>query len=345
MPKVLLTGATGFVGSYIARLLLHKGYEVIATRRTSSPLHLVDEIKDKIKWIEASLGDILEIESAVIEADYIIHAAALVSFQPKDRMAMYTTNVAATHDLVNLALIHGTQKFIHISSIAALGRHKNSKLLDELVDWEDSPLNTNYAISKQLGEREVWRGHAEGLAVSVLCPSLVLGAGDWGKGTPAMFSNMHRGYPFYPTGSTGVVDVRDVAELTIKALESDTNGEKYIVSGENISYRKILDNIALAVGVKPPRFKLTSSLSSLVWRADALLAFITRKERLVSKETLASASRNASYDNSKSINTLGHIYRPIEDTIRLSGQLFKSSLSMSNSKGNKTAKEYGVLTF
>lgn len=330
MPKVFLTGATGFIGSYIARQLLNKGYEVSAIKRKSSKLNLVHDIHEKIRWTEADLGDIMDMETLVSEADYIIHAAALVSFQPKDRMTMYYTNVVATHDLVNLALIHGTKKFIHISSIAALGKHKNNVMLDENVEWQDSPDNTSYAISKQMGEREVWRGIAEGLAVSILNPSLVLGAGDWGKGTPAMFSKMSKGNPFYPKGATGVVDVRDVAEIAVKALEYETEGEKYIVSAENVSYRHILNKIARGIDVKLPQFRLTTLIAGLIWRADAVLSLITRNPRMITKENLAAASRTASYNNSKSIETFKHNYRSIDETIQLSGELYR----ISRQKGN-----------
>lgn len=278
-------------------------------------MDLVRDIQNQINWSTCDLQDIFELEDIIQNVDSVIHSAAVVSFQPKDAELMHQVNVVGTRDIINLSLEHKISRFVHISSIAALGRHKNDKAIDEEVEWQDSPYNTLYGISKQMAEREVWRGQAEGLEVCILNPSLILGAGYWDTGSPALFEQMHKGNPFYPTGSTGIVDVRDVAHLAILAMASDISGQRYIISSENISYRSILDNIATALHQKKPKIKLTKALIALLWRADAFLSLLSNRKRLATKETLASSSRNAQYIADKSIKTFNYSYITSNQTI------------------------------
>ena len=335
--KVLLTGATGFVGSYIARYLLIKGYHVFATKRASSRMDLVSDIQDNIIWTDCDLQDTIDLEAIIEQVDSVIHCAAVVSFQPKDADLMYEVNVTGTQDLVNLSLQHKISRFVHISSIAALGRHKNDKTIDEKVEWEDGPYNTQYGISKQMSEREVWRGQAEGMSVCILNPSLILGAGYWDTGTPALFQRVHNGNSFYTTGSTGAVDVRDVARLAVLAMTSDISGERYIVSSENISYRSILNKIAIKLHKKPPHRKLNKILRALLWRADALISTFSSKKRQATKETLAAASRQSRYVSDKSKKQFNYQYLPIDQTIT------DTAKALVDSKQNN--QNSGVLAF
>ena len=337
MDKVFLTGATGFVGSYIARYLIRQGYTVYATKRPSSRLDLVSDIQDKIIWSDCDLQDIIDIEEIIQKVDNVIHCAAVVSFQPKDIDLMHLVNVIGTGDLVNLSLQHKIKRFVHISSIAALGRHKNDKQIDEEVEWQDSPYNTQYGISKQMSEREVWRGQAEGMNVCILNPSLILGAGFWDAGTSVLFQRAYKGNPFYTTGSTGAVDVRDVAKLAVLAMASDISGERFIISSENLSYRSMLSTIAKNLNKKEPKIKLNKALRTLLCRADALIAALSSRKRQATKETLEASSRQSRYLSDKSKKLFNYHYLPIDQTIlETSKALIKSHQNNQNS---------GTLTF
>lgn len=336
MKKVFLTGATGFLGSYVARLLVKK-YQVIAIHRKSSRFDLVQDIKHKIEWIECDLEKILGLDEIFGNIDIVIHCAAVVSFLPQDRMLMQRINVEATRELVDLSLAQGVERFVHISSIAALGRHKNDEKIDEKAEWQDGPLNTYYGISKQMAEREVWRGSAEGLNMIILNPSLIMGAGYWAEGSPAIAKQLEKGLSFYPTGSTGLVDVRDVAELCVKAIDIRQNNLRIIASAGNRTYEEFMSSIATKFGKKKPSIPLNSLLVAIAWRAELFLSKLLRRKPLISKDSLMAASKNGLYDNSLSKEKFNHDYRTIETTL--------NDLVVCYNKSKALGTKYGILPY
>ena len=335
MHKVLLTGATGFLGAYVARILVDKGYEIIATKRPSSRMGLVQEFMDKIEWVNCELSDFVALDELCKQVTAIIHCAAMVSFQPNAIKKMHKVNVQGTHELVNLALEHDIQKFVHISSIAAIGRSKNENHIDEKSAWEDHPNNSAYALTKHLSEQEVWRAHAEGLNVVILNPSLIIGAGYFDSGSPAIVARQAQGNPLYPTGATGFVDVRDVAKYTVKALESEYNGERYIISGENSSFKSFLEILCSEIGCKNPTLRLNNFWIQLLDKIDWLKSFILKSDRLVSKENLILANKSSEYNNSKSLDLCETGYISLNKTI--------ADLVKVHQNAVKQGKNYGIL--
>ena len=188
---ILVTGATGLVGSYVVRTLLAYGYDHISIiHRKESDMTLLGDAIDKVKKHETDLTDVLGLEDAFEGITHVIHCGALVSFDSRDKRTLAKTNIEGTANMVNLALENNVKKFIYIGSIAALGRNTNDDLINEDVKFEDSPSNSFYAITKNLGELEVWRGKAEGLDVKILVPGLILGSGFWKVGTNGFFNHV-----------------------------------------------------------------------------------------------------------------------------------------------------------
>lgn len=233
MEQILLTGANGLLGSQIAKRLIRKGYSVRAIKRNKSDLRLLGDDVQSIEWVEGDVRDIVSLEAAMIGVSTVIHCAAMISFVPEDAEVMMQVNAVGTANVVDAALHCGVKKLVHISSVAAFCRPKGVALIDEHLDIKDSKDNFNYFRSKFYGEREAWRGLAEGLDVVVLCPSTILGGGFWDMEPNKLFAQIHRGYPFYTTGVNGFVDVRDVADVALLVLDKGISGEKFIVSSEN----------------------------------------------------------------------------------------------------------------
>ena len=173
MPKkIFVTGGTGFVGSHILRYLVRDhSYEIRALKRKGSPMNLVREVQDKIKWIDGDLLDSVSLEDAMQDVDEVYHCGALITFDPAQFDRMHRVNQEGTSNIVNIALDFGIKKLVHLSSIAALGRYKHILHYDESTKWDRSPLNSQYAISKHMGEQEVWRGIAEGLNAAIINPN------------------------------------------------------------------------------------------------------------------------------------------------------------------------------
>jgi len=173
--KILVTGGTGFVGAHILSALYHAGYTKLWTnKRKNSQLTLIEMLETPVQVVEANLNDLTAMTDLIKEVEYVIHAAAMVSFVSSDKNEMFRTNVEGTADVVNISLQEGIKKLVHISSVAAIGRTGKKEPTNENDKWVSARLNTNYARSKHLAEKEVWRGYQEGLPVVIFNPSLIL---------------------------------------------------------------------------------------------------------------------------------------------------------------------------
>ena len=313
---IFVTGGTGFLGSYLLRYLVKNGYQNIrALKRKNSSLALVEEIKDRINWIEGDLQDIVSLEIAMDGVHQVYHCGAMISFNKKEVKKMMRINVEGTANIVNIALDFGIEKLVHMSSIAALGRIKGQESVNENTAWQRDNANSNYSISKYLGEQEVWRGIAEGLPAAILNPSVIIGSGFWEVGTSQMFQEVWRGLKFYPTGSSGFVDVRDVAKLAIKLMESEYLGERFVVNNKNLFYKDFFTQIAHKLDIAPPSVKVTSLMSGLAWRLDWLRSKLTGTPHLITKETANLVSNTFYYENQKSIEAFDYQYIPIDTTL------------------------------
>ncbi len=312
---VLVTGATGFVGSYLLRLLLKKGWKVRALRRKHSPMALVADIADQVEWREADVTDIGALEDAFEGVTHVCHCAALVSFHPKDADKMMKINVEGTANIVNLCLDFGVKRLIHVSSIAALGRTPKRKHLDETSKWVESSHNSRYAISKFRAEMEVQRGVAEGLSAAMVNPSVVVGSKDWEEGMSGFFKKIDQGLKFCPSGGSGFVDVRDVVRFMVHLLESDHNGERYILNVDNLSHRAFFEMIAGELGVKPPPITVGPLLAEVAWRVEWLKEKILGATPMVTRESAHANVTHYTYGNEKSLAVFGFTYTPFAQTV------------------------------
>ena len=315
--SILVTGGTGFLGSYLLRYLTRNGYTRIkALKRPNSPMDLVAPVSNRIEWVECDLLDVPYLEDVMEGVDQLYHCAAMISFYPSERKRMLRTNVEGTANVVNAALNQGVGRMVHVSSIAALGRIKNKKIVTEQAKWERSKLNTTYSLSKYLSENEVWRGIAEGLTAAIVNPSIILGSGFWhGGGPQAFFRLAGRGFPYYPIGTNGFVDVRDVARFMILLMESDIAGERYILNSDNWTYQNLLTSIARAQGQKPPKIKVTPLIQQVAWRLEWIRQKLTGARPVITRETARTASSSFHYVNQKSREAFDFEYLPLIDTI------------------------------
>lgn len=314
--QIFVTGGTGLVGSYLLRYLVQEGYTHIrALHRPGSRFDLLNDITEKIEWVEGDILDALLLEDALEDAHQVYHCAAVVSFDPRDREQMLRVNVEGTSNVVNAALYQGIDKLVHVSSIATLGRSRDGLTLDESNKWVRSRFNTRYAISKFQAEQEVWRGIAEGLRAAIVNPAIILGSGRWDEGSLKLYELAWNAYPFYTKGGTGFVDVRDVARFMIRLMQSDIHNERFILSAENRSYREVVTGIARRLGTQPPAYLLPDWLRAIAWRAEWLAARLTGRRPLITRETASNAARTFYFDNSRSRNALDFSYLPLERTL------------------------------
>jgi dihydroflavonol-4-reductase len=315
--KVLVTGGTGFLGAYILKELVEKGYQVRAIRRNSKlPSFISATVFEKVEWINGDLLNIPLLESAMANTDTVVHAAAKISFSANDRDELFKTNVEGTANIVNAALLNNVKRLVYVSSVAALGRTGNGDTVNEEKKWEDSKLNTNYAISKYYAEMEVWRGMGEGLPIIVVNPSTILGYGDWNTGSCAIFKNVFHEFSWYTNGVNGFVDVEDAAHATVLLMESSIENQRFILNGDNWSFRHLFNTIADSFGKKHPVKEATPFLAEVAWRMEKIKALFTGKSPLLTRESARVAQTKTYFDASKVLKALpGFQFTPLQQTI------------------------------
>lgn len=321
--KIFVTGGTGLVGSHLLRYLVAKGHtNIFALHRTSSDMSLVEDLKEKVHWVEGDILDVMTLEQVMQDATKVYHCAAIVSFDPREYSIMNQINVQGTSNMVNVALHLGVEKFLHVSSIAALGRSETLQVADEKTEWQHSPWNTQYAITKYKSEMEVWRAASEGLSVAIVNPSVIFGLGFWHKGTGRFFKIVDEGLRFYPTGSTGFVTADDVVKYMYALMESDITNQRFILNGQNLTYRTVFNSIADLIQKPRPSIKVTPLLKALAWRVEKVKSILTGSSPKVTRETAHNSSTDIQYSNQKSIDTFGISYQDVIDCIQVMGQAY-----------------------
>lgn len=326
---VFVTGGTGFLGSYILRELVSKGYQVRALRRgNKEPNWIPRDILDKVEWVEGDVLDVVSLADGMEGADYVIHSAAVVSFFKKERSMMYQVNVDGTANVVNTALELGIKKFVHISSVAALGRKENGNHVNEDTKWEESRLNTHYAKSKFKAELEAWRGSGEGLPTVILNPSTILGYGDWHSSSCAIFRSAFDEFPWYTPGINGFVDVEDVARAAVALMESPISEKRFVVCGDNWPFRQLFDTMADGFGKKRPHRATSPLLVSIAWRMEKIKSLFTGKKPLLTRESARVAQSRTFFEHDRILAALpGFQFTPLVVTIRNACVKYQADLS------------------
>jgi dihydroflavonol-4-reductase len=315
--NTLITGATGLIGSVLTRRLLAEGEEVRIFRRPTSNLDLLGQAKFQV---EHAFGDITDPEAVARAMDgvrFVYHTAGFIGMDGRrDRERLHEVNVAGTAHVVNAALAAGVERLVHTSSIAALGRPQDpAEPVDETMEFSTHPAPSSYAKSKYAGELEVHRGIAEGLDAVIVNPSLVFGLTHPGENTRAIIEKVRDGrLPAIPPGSTSVVDVEDVVTGHLHALHRGETGERYILGGENLSWRAIIGHLADALGVQPPRWVVPAGLLRAAAVAVEGVSLITGLALPLTREMARTAGNTYRYSNAKAVEKLGSSFRPFRQT-------------------------------
>jgi len=313
---ILVTGATGFVGSVLALQLVQQNISIRCIKRSTSVVpgmllpyaHLID-------WREADILDNPALEDAFDGVTQVYHCAAWVSFKEADKDPMIHTNVTGTANVVNLCM-ENDARLLHVSSIAAIGQAKKGMLITEKNHIEETPVDNVYSISKLESEMEVWRGVAEGLDAVIVNPSVIIGALAGSEGSGKIFETIRGGIKYYSRGSCGLVDVEDVAKCSIALMNSDITAERYIITAENWTYKDMFETTARCFNVKPPTAEAKPWMLEVAWRGAAFIAAIIGKDPALDKIAARAGSVEQNYDNSKIKKTIDIEFKPIAQTIQ-----------------------------
>lgn len=333
---VLVTGANGFLGSYLTRLLVKENNRVRILIRKNSCLDLLQDVLDQVEIAYGDILDIPSLEAAFEGVEEVYHTAAIISFESGNKETLLKTNIEGTANIVNFCLSYSVRKLIHTSSVAALGIEPFGGVITEKTKWTKLG-STAYGQSKYYAELEVYRGIAEGLNACIVNPAMIFGGGYWDSGLGSLVDEVYQGYGFYTPGSNGVVDVRDVAQAMLKLMKSPISGEQFILISDNASFKSVMTDLAGFMKVPPPRFQASPWLVYLVCAWEWLKSKIGQKKALISRETAQYTLKNYTYSSEKIQKALDFHFTPFSKTLEDTAQAYLQAKA--------AGKNYQVIQF
>ncbi len=334
---ILVTGATGLVGSHLLFELCQKEEKIRAIYRDESRRERVkhifsyysensEELFSKIEWIRVNLLDKEDLKTELKNVTQVYHCAAIVSFNPQKKEETIRLNVEMTKNIIEVALENSIFDFCHVSSVATLGKFSKDGVINETIKFDSSEASSAYSIGKYMAEELVLEAQKKGLKPLIVKPSVIIGPGWWDEGSGKFYSVINKSLPYYTTGTTGFVDVRDVAKAMVLLMEKNIRCDDFLISAQNISYRDFFSKIARSIDKKPPQIKITPFVSQLVWPIAELIAIIFGKEPVLNRYTARTSQKKNQFSSEKLTKTLDFKFRNVDSSIHEFGKLFLNDL-------------------
>ena len=337
MLMILVTGGTGLVGSHLLYKLTLNEEKIIAIYRNIETLERVKNVFgyytddttilfNKIEWIQADITDIPALEIAFQGITNVYHCAANLSFNTKNYEASKATNVIGTANIVNFCLSEKIEKLCYVSSVATLGED-TIKPITETTHWNpENNKNNIYAITKYNAELEVWRGTQEGLNAVIVNPGVIMGAGFWNNGTGEIFSKIANGFGYYTSGSVGIIDVNDVADVMINLMHTNIKNEKFILISENISYQKLVSEINQHLNPNQKLTELKKWQLVVFYQFEKIKYLFLKGDSSLSNVAINSSFKNLNYDASKIKKAISFKFTSVSNSIQQIAKQHQSDL-------------------
>jgi dihydroflavonol-4-reductase len=310
VPKTLVTGGSGFIGTHLVRALAKRGDELKLLARRSSSLEHLDGVE-----FERATGDITDrraVRRAMDGVERVFHVAGSTSMRWGDWDKVFDVNVTGTRIVMEEALQAGVERVVHTSSAGAIGPAKPGGTADETQAFTAGRLGIAYINSKHEAEVEAMRVAARGLPVVCVNPTFVLGPDDpSGTSNSLVRRVLLRQIPFYVDGGLNVVDVRDIAKGHLQADRKGRPGERYILGGRNFTLDRLFADVGRISGVPPPPIKVPAQLTTAFVAGARRAAFPVP----VSEDEIRSAAQWWTYRSTKAKKELGFKPRPHEETL------------------------------
>lgn len=317
--KVLVTGATGFLGGWLVRRLLEEGCDVRIIKRPNSSLEELEGLK-----LEIVAGDVTD-RASLIEAtkgvDTVFHLAGLIGYSRAQRSAMEKVNVDGTRNVIDACEINQVRKLVYLSSVVAIGAGFNKTPLNENSPYNVRHLHLGYFDTKHDAEVLVQDAvFAKRIDAVMINPSTIYGPADAKKGSRGVQLKVARGkFPLYPPGGVSIVSVEDVVDAVIAVWKKGRSAERYIVSGENLLLKDVFDMIAEFAGSKPPTIPLPRPAIFAIGKVGDFLEARGKKGPINSENAWTSVLYHW-FDSSKAQRELGLKPKPasyaIEQSVR-----------------------------
>lgn len=324
--KIFLTGATGFVGSHVARALAGQGAELrLLVRKTSNLANLGEMAATTVT------GDLLQPESlrsGVRGCDCVMHVAADYRLWVRDPKQMYAANVDGTRELLRIAREEGVRRVVYTSSVATMGFKTDGTIVDERTPVSLDDMVGHYKRSKFLAEQEALQAAAQGQQVMVLNPTTPIGAGDI-KPTPTgriVVDFLNKKFPAYVDTGLNLVDVEEVARAHVAALECGRPGERYILGGENLTLKQILDKMSAITGLPSPTMKVPHGVAMVfAFFDETITGRILGREPRATVEAVRMGKKKMFASSAKAVRELGFRQLPVYPALRAAIDWFRAN--------------------
>jgi dihydroflavonol-4-reductase len=315
--KILVTGGTGFIGSRLVSRLASGDDEVHVLVRTTSDLTSLQECLDRVRLVYGDVTSAESLDGLFDGVDEVYHSAGLTYMGSRKNPMLEKININGTRNVLSAARKAGVKRVVHVSSITAVGIGKANKPLDENSPWNFDRIELEYARTKHVAEQIVAEEVRNGLDCVIVVPAFVFGAGDVNFNAGRIIKDVYnRKMPFFPLGGVCIVDVEVVVDATIAAMKKGTTGERYIIGGDNVSFRELAQTIMHVTGVHQ------ISLPLPLWAAHVISYFLNfsknrnKISKLFNMTMFTVASEYLYFDSSKAKRDLGMRYEPYEVSIR-----------------------------
>jgi dihydroflavonol-4-reductase len=321
-----VTGATGFLGSHVARVLSEQGAQLRLLVRTASNLKNLEGLN-----AETATGDLRDagsLEKAISGCDTVFHVAADYRLWVTDPNQMYRSNVEGTRAILNAARKNGVQRIIYTSSVATMGFTSNGHPADEESPVSLGEMIGPYKRSKFMAEQLALEAGRNGMHVVTVNPTTPIGEQDV-KPTPTgriVVDFLKRKFPAYVETGLNLVDVRECARGHIAALEKGRAGERYILGGENLTLKQILDTLGKITGLPSPKIKLPYLFAFVAGVVDeAITGRILKREPRATVDTVRMGKKKMFASSDKAERELGWKIVPVEDALRRAVDWFRAN--------------------
>ncbi len=321
--RVFLTGATGFVGGHVARAYAAQGAELRLLTRTTSSVAALEGLA-----AERVVGDLRHPESlrvAVRGCDAVVHVAADYRLWVRDPQEMYAANVDGTRELLRIAREEGVPKVVYTSSVATMGFQRDGTIVDENTPVSVKEMIGHYKRSKFLAEQEAIAAARAGQHVMILNPTTPIGPGD-AKPTPTgriVVDFLNRKFPAYVDTGLNLVDVVEVARMHVAALGVGTSGERYILGGENLTLKQILDRMSAITGLPSPAMKVPHAVAmAFAFFDETITGKLRGKEPRATVEAVRMGQKMMFASSAKAERELGFQVLPIYNALRAAIEWF-----------------------
>ncbi len=310
--RILITGATGFLGNNLTRTLLANNYDVAVTLRQSSNRKPLDGLAVEIFNIDLNRPS--DIAMALTDVDVVVHSAAMIQIGWTKQEESRKFNVEATA-LIAQAARRKNCRMIHVSSVDALGAATEHQPGNEEILDPPKPA-CSYVVSKRESESAVILEVAKGLDGVIINPGFMVGPNDWKPSSGEMMLAVASTFtPYAPAGGCSVADVRDVADGIVSAIKHGQTGQRYILGGENMSYFDLWTMMAGVAQKKGPKNRLPNWLAKLAGKAGDLATLVTRREPQVNSAATAMGQMFHYYSSEKAKRELGYRIGSVEDAL------------------------------